>query len=59
MKDKLYVVKKYVKAASVEDALKKEKTQQVDSVYIDADWVKGTAPGLAEAVGFFITSKSE
>lgn len=37
MKDKLFVVRKYVRAKNVADALKKERTASVDDVWWDDD----------------------
>lgn len=39
MKD-LYVVQKYIRASSVEEALAKEKETKVNEVWIDSDWKK-------------------
>lgn len=36
--NKLFVVKKYVMAASVKDALKKEKELPVDECWVDVEW---------------------
>ena len=51
-KEILYVVKKYVKACSVEEALRKERRAPVDSVWIDDDWANGKGRALADAIGF-------
>ena len=39
MKD-LYIVRKFLMANSVEDALKKERKTKISEVYIDSDWTK-------------------
>jgi hypothetical protein len=52
MKDKLFVVKKYVMARSAADALRKEKRIKPDSVWVDEEWSEGKRTNLAEAVGF-------
>lgn len=52
MKDKLFVVKKFIMAKSVKDALKKERNTPVDSVWIDDEWAKGNAKSLVEAIGY-------
>lgn len=39
-KEKLFVIRKYIKARSATEAIKKEKTHPVDDVWIDADWQK-------------------
>lgn len=48
-KPKMYVIRKYVKATSVLDAVKKEKTIPVHEVYVDDKWQD---KHLAEAIGF-------
>jgi hypothetical protein len=35
---KLFIVRKYVQASSAREALKKEKTQEADDVWIDEKW---------------------
>jgi hypothetical protein len=52
MKDKLYVVKKFIMAKSVKDVIKKEKKTPIDSVWIDDEWSKGNAKNLADAIGY-------
>jgi hypothetical protein len=52
MKDKLYIIKKYVKAKSAAQAIRKEKTVQVDDCWIDDEWRKGEKDNLAAAIGF-------
>jgi hypothetical protein len=37
MKDKIYVVRKYVKATSAKDAILKEKKCEVDDVWLDCE----------------------
>jgi hypothetical protein len=37
MKDKIYVVRKYVKAKSASDAILKEKKCEVDDVWLDCE----------------------
>ena len=51
-KPKLYVIRKYVKAYSAADALKKEKRLPVDDIYVDDDWRKNQSDNLSEAMGF-------
>ena len=48
-KPKMYVIRKYVKATSVLDAVKKDKTTAVHEVYVDDKWQD---KHLAEAIGF-------
>lgn len=47
--DKMFIVRKYVMADSVSQALKKEKTTEVHEVYVDDEWKKNN---LAQAIGF-------
>lgn len=49
MKDKLYVIRKYVKAKSVQAALRKEKACDVHEVFVDDKWKDHQ---LADAIGF-------
>jgi hypothetical protein len=37
-KQKLYVIRKYIKATSAKDAIKKDKRTEVDDVWIDEKW---------------------
>lgn len=37
---KLFIVKKYIYAHSAKDAIKLDKTHDVDDVFVDADWQK-------------------
>lgn len=53
----MFVVQKYIMAASAKDALKKEKNIPPDECYIDAEWKKGNATKLAGAIGFNIDNK--
>lgn len=46
---KMFVVRKYIRARSAAHAIKKDKTQPVDDVWIDNDWQKNQ---LAGAIGF-------
>ena len=45
----MYVIRKYVKAVSVKQALRKEPTTAVHDVWISEDWSK---EHLAHAIGF-------
>lgn len=40
MRQRLYVIKKYVMADSVAQAIRKEKTIKVDACWVDDDWLK-------------------
>lgn len=57
LKPKLYVVKKYVKAVSAAEAIRKERKMPVDDVWVDDEWRKNQRDGLAEAIGFKISEK--
>lgn len=39
-KNKQYIIRKYVMATSIKDALKKEKEIDAEEVYINDEWVK-------------------
>ena len=49
---KLFVVRKWVKAKSAKEAIKKEKTQQVDDVWVDDDWRKAQNVETEGKLGF-------
>lgn len=38
--EKRFVVRKYILAKTVEEALKKEKKFPADDVFVDSDWIK-------------------
>lgn len=50
--EKLFIVKKFVKAVSASDALRKERKIKPHDVYVDTDWTNGKSGNLAEAIGF-------
>lgn len=52
-KDKMFIVRKFIKANSVLDAIKKEKKVAPHEVYIDGDWKKE----LPSAIGFHAGSE--
>ena len=49
--EKMFVVRKYVKAESAEQAIKKEKKQKPDDVWVDEDWKKNNIQ-KKDAIGF-------
>lgn len=51
-KHKLFVIKKYVRALSAADAIRKEKKIAVDDCWVDDDWRKANKDNLADAIGF-------
>ena len=48
-KDKVYIVRKYIKATDVKQALRKESATPVHDVYVSDDWGK---EHLSYAIGF-------
>lgn len=52
--DKLFVVRKYIKAATASEAIRKEKRTPVDDCYVDDDWRRLANDRLAESCGFVI-----
>lgn len=53
-KDKMYVIRKYVKAASVSEAIKRERLAPVHEVYVDEEWRKNNHDNLTTAIGFTV-----
>lgn len=49
---KLFVVRKYVRALSVSEAIRLERKQEPDDVFVDQEWKSGQAAGLSRAIGF-------
>lgn len=47
-KHRMYVVKKYIKALSAEDAIRQDRSHKVDDCYIDDNWKEWA---LADALG--------
>jgi hypothetical protein len=58
-KEKLFIVRKYIKALSAAEAIRKERSAPVDDVWIDDDWKRGQSSQLAEAMGFSLPPKHE
>lgn len=56
-KPKLYVVRKYVRAHSVTEAIRKAAKSPVDDCWVDDDWKKGQISELANAVGFGVEAE--
>lgn len=48
-KDKLYIVRKYIKAVDVKQALRKEPKTAVHDLFVKDDWAEKHLP---EAIGF-------
>ena len=57
MKEKLFVIKKYIKARSAQEALRKDRDTKPDDVWIDDEWKKGNSEQLARAIGFTLERK--
>ena len=55
----MYVVKKYIKAASAQEAIRKDAKHPVDDVWVDEEWKKGQANELAHAIGFRVDFPTE
>jgi hypothetical protein len=49
---KLFVVRKYVMATDVQDALRREKHHKPDDVWLDDDWKKSHADEPTKEIGF-------
>lgn len=49
--NKRFVIKKYVMALSARDAIRKERTIEVDDIWIDEDWKKDNS-GFTGTVGY-------
>lgn len=58
-KEKLYVVRQYVRATSAEDAIRKSRKTPVDDVWVDDKWKEGNAKSLAEAIGFTVSERED
>jgi hypothetical protein len=52
VKPKLYIVRTYVKALNVPDALRKVKNMKPDDVYVSDDWKEGKIERLESCMGF-------
>lgn len=58
MSDKLYIIKKYIKAPSAAVAIRRERNHPVDDVWVDDEWRKNNTDRLADTMGFIPTSKA-
>jgi hypothetical protein len=52
LKPKLYVVRKYIKALTAADAIRKERKASVEEVLVDDEWRKNQTDSLAGSMGF-------
>lgn len=55
----MFIVRKYVMALSVQDAIKKEPKAPIHEVFIDDEWSKGNRTELAQAIGYQIQRNEE
>lgn len=55
-KDKRYIVRKYIMAKNINQALKKEKITRVDDCWVDEDWKKDNPNQLVSAIGFTVNN---
>lgn len=51
---KRYIVRKYILARSVSEALSKERRTKPDDAWVDEDWKKENPNQLSSAIGFTI-----
>lgn len=49
---KMFIIRKFIKAASAKDAIRKDSRSPVDEIWIDEDWKRAEIQKLAEPVGF-------
>lgn len=52
-REQLYIVRKYIKAQSAQEAILKDKKTPVQDVWVDDEWKKNN-PELTPAIGFSI-----
>jgi hypothetical protein len=55
----MYIVRKYVRALSVSDAVAKERKTPPHDVFVDDEWRKANADRLADAIGFHTRHRDE
>lgn len=53
---KLFIIRKYVMAKSVQDALRKEKTHLPDDCWIDEEYRRMRTQEKSPAIGFNVTT---
>ena len=51
-KNKLFIIRKYVRARTASDAIRRDKITPVHDVWIDEEWKRNQNTNLAEAIGF-------
>jgi len=52
MIEKQYIIRKYVMARDVKDALRKERNIKADEAWIDDDWKKNNVEMCESKIGF-------
>lgn len=54
MKNKLFIINKFIRAKSLEEALVKESKHSPDEIYLDSDWKKNNFDNLEgrKKIGF-------
>lgn len=59
MKQKRYVIRKYIMAKSASEALRKERKVRPDDVWVDDEWKKNNDKELISAIGFTVEPYDE
>ena len=54
-----FIVQKFVMASSAKEALRKEKTTEVHSVWVDKEWIEQTKKQLNPAIGFAVENDDD
>ncbi len=54
---KRYIIRKYIMAKSVSEALKKERRTRPDDCWVDDEWKKENPNQLTSAIGFMVEQK--
>jgi hypothetical protein len=49
---KLFIIRKFVKAKDIQEAIKKEAKQKPDDVYVDEDWKRANSDLNNKKCGF-------
>lgn len=59
VKEKLFVVRKYIYARSAHEALKRERKHRPDDVWVDEEWKRANQDKLESCIGFEIPNTYE
>lgn len=59
VKEKLYIVRKYIMAKSAKEALKKERRIIPDDVWVSDEWLKDNKDSLTSAIGYEVDTPYE